>query len=94
MDHPQNACAYVHDVNGFEVATVYGGGYDDASPCGDDGIWGPQPSRDVAGHLLASAPDLFKALEKIAYSAHADTASVLRGYAQDALAAAKTSGAP
>lgn len=35
--------------------------------------------------LIAAAPDLLEALERIAYSAHADTAPTLRGYAQDAI---------
>lgn len=45
--------------------------------------------RKALGTLFAAAPAMLKALERIAYSAHADTAPVLRGYAQEAIAAAK-----
>lgn len=31
-DHPQNACAYVKDGIGIEIATIYGGGFDDGAP--------------------------------------------------------------
>jgi len=43
---------------------------------------------EANARLIAAAPDLLEALERIAYSAHADTAPTLRGYAQDALAKA------
>ena len=62
-DHPQNACAYVKDADGLEIATIYGGGFDDGAPRAPNGIWGPQPSRDKVAHLIAAAPDLVKALE-------------------------------
>lgn len=62
-DHPQNACAYVKDADGLEIATVYGGGFDDGAPRAPNGIWGPQPSRDKVARLIAAAPDLVKALE-------------------------------
>jgi hypothetical protein len=62
-DHPQNACAYVKDADGLEIATVYGGGFDDGAPRAPNGIWGPQPSRDKVARLIAAAPDPLEALQ-------------------------------
>ena len=64
-------------ANSFHVATISAGMNDQAA----------------YARLFAAAPDFVATLMKIAYSAHADTAPILRGYAQDALAAfAKTEG--
>jgi hypothetical protein len=58
--HPTNACAYVRDDKGHEVATLYfcsvGGAI------GDDGIWPEQPNRDANARLIAAAPTMLAAL--------------------------------
>lgn len=56
-------------ADSFHVATISAGMNDQAE----------------YARLFAAAPDFAATLMKIAYSAHADTAPALRGYAQDAL---------
>lgn len=61
--HPTNACAYVCNDEGQEVATIY---YcSEGGVIGKDGIWPEQPNRDANARLIAAAPDLLEALKAI-----------------------------
>ena len=62
--HPQNACIYVQDDDGHEVATLYGGQDVGAAQDGD-GVWSAQPIRDANAHLIAAAPDMLEALHDL-----------------------------
>lgn len=59
--HPLNACVYLHDCDGHEVAVLYGG-QDSGAEADEDGNWSAQPIRDRTARLLSAAPDIFDAL--------------------------------
>lgn len=59
--HPQNACAYVVDARGDDVAALYGG--DEGAKC-TNGIWSEQPVRDARACLIAAAPEMADLLRR------------------------------
>ncbi|MFG1302140.1 hypothetical protein V5F49_20330 [Xanthobacter sp. V3C-3] len=60
--HPLNACLYLHDSDGHEVAVLYGG-QDSGAEADEDGRWSDQPIRDATAHLLSASADLVEALQ-------------------------------
>lgn len=75
--HPQNACAYVQDSEGHEVATLYGG-YDIGADKDADGNWPDQPKRDATAVLISAAPEMLEALRLIAEPYRDVTDAILR----------------
>lgn len=67
--HPNNACAYIVDADGREVATLYGG----SDPGGQNemGHWVRQPIRDANAAFIVRAcnahDELVAALKRVAY---------------------------
>jgi hypothetical protein len=54
-EHPDNACLYVRDEDGREIAVLYTG-CDDYVGRDEHGMWGAQPIRDANARLIAAAP--------------------------------------
>jgi len=48
-------------MDGESLCVLYG--FQDDVICDENSVWGDQPIRDATAHLIAAAPEMYKALK-------------------------------